>query len=150
VKPFKKRKYPPPADNTINEIRLNLAKGVFLETACVLAGVPVTCLLYWIEQGRLGEPEFVRFVDMIDTENSKLAKEIFEFMHEQAFTERNFKAFKFLYDNRCKHRETRLQEKIDQIEDRIEAEVVTATVSVLSDEELAELEARVTEKEAVH
>jgi hypothetical protein len=129
---------------------MNLSRGVFLETACALAGVPQACLLYWIEQGRLGEAEFVRFTDMIDTENSKLAKEIMDFMYEKAFTDRDFKAFKFLYENRLKHREQRMQEKFDKIEDKIEAEIATATASVLSEEELAELEARVTEKEAVH
>ena len=87
---------------------------------------------------------------MIDTENSKLAKEIMDYMYDRAFTERDFKAMKFLYENRLKHREQRVQNKIDAIEDRIEKEVVLATGSVLSEEELTELEARVTEKEAVH
>lgn len=146
----KKKRYPVPSDNTIQEIRLNLAKGVFLETACALAGIPLPCLLDWIEKGRLGEPEYVRFIDMIDSENSKLAKEVIDYMYNRAFTERDFKAMRWLYENRLKHREQRVQNKIDAIEDRIEKEVVLATGSVLSEEELTELEARVTEKEAVH
>jgi len=150
MKPIKKRRYPPPSDNIIQEIKLNLSRGVFLETACALAGVPIACLLYWIEQGRLGEVEFMRFTDMVDSENSKLAKEIMDFMYDQAFTNRDFKAMKFLYENRLKHREKRVQEKIDKIEDRIEAETVMATSSVLTEEELTELEANVIEKEAVH
>lgn len=135
--------YPPPTARHLEAIRMRLQKFDSLEVAAALSGVPRKHLIAWIEAGRRGDPEFVAFVDMVDEENSKLSSEVLERIYEEAFENKNFAALTFLYNNRLKRHEERMAKKIEEVEDRIEAEESASGATKLSEDELQALEEKV-------
>lgn len=135
--------YPPPSDRIIDAIRIRLSRCDSLEVAAALSGVPRKHLIAWVESGRKGESEYTKFIDMVDAENAKLSNQVLERVYEEAFENRNFAALTFLYNNRLKRHEERMAKKIEEIEDRIDAEEAAGAVTKLSEEELQALEDKV-------
>lgn len=144
--------YPPPTQRHIAAIRVRLQRCDSLEVAAACAGVPRKHLIAWIECARRGDPEYVEFIDMVDKEQASLSSTILERIYEEAFENKNFAALTFLYNNRLKRHEERMAKKIEEIEDRIEAEEAAGPTK-LSEEELQALEDKVAaaqEPDAVH
>ena len=135
--------YPPPSERHIAAIRVRLQQCDSLEVAAALSGVPRKHLIAWVEAGRRGDPEYVKFIDMIDEENAKLSANVLERIYEEAFENKNFAALTFLYNNRLKRHEERMAKKLEEIEDRIEAEEAAGGTTKLSEEELQALEEKV-------
>lgn len=145
--PKTSRHFPPPTKSILDRIRGYLQKLQPLDVAAMLAGVPRTVLLSWVEDGRKGLSEYTPFVDMVDEEHAKLSELVLKDIYSMAFEDRNFNALTFLYKTRLQHSENRLRKKLDAIEDRIEAESAASTGNVLTEEELAEIERRASEEE---
>lgn len=135
--------YPPPTERHVAAIRVRLQRCDSLEVAAALSGVPRKHLIAWVEAGRKGEPEYLKFIDMVDEENSKLSAEVIERVYEEAFENKNFAALTFLYNTRLKRHEERMAKKLEEVEDRIEAEEAASGVTKLSEEELQALEEKV-------
>lgn len=114
-----------------------------LEVAAAFSGVPRKHLIAWIEAGRRGESEYTAFIDMVDEENSKMSAQVLERVYEEAFENKNFAALTFLYNTRLKRHEERMSKKIEEIEDRIDAEEAASGTSKLSEAELQALEEKV-------
>ena len=125
-------------------MRVRLKRCDSLEVAAAFCGVPRKHLLAWIELGRAGDPLYTPFVDMVDEENSALSSMVMDRIFEEAFDNKNFAAITFLYNNRLKRHEERMAKKIEEIEDRIDAEEAASSATKLSDEELQALEDKVT------
>lgn len=138
-----RRLMPPPTERHIAAIRERLRRFDSLEVAAAMSGVPRKHLLFWVEEGRKGEPEFVKFIDMVDEEQAKMSSDVMERVFEEAFGNKNFAALTFLYNNRLKRHEERMAKKIEEVEDRIEAEAAAGAATKLSEEELKALEEKV-------
>lgn len=130
-----------------DKVRDWLEKGNTIDTAAALAGVPRRHLLYWIEQGRLGETGFVPFVNMLDDQHTKLSQFVLEDIYARAFKDRDLAAIQFLYKHRLQKQAESFQQKVMELEDKIESEAALGTGNVLSADELAELEASVEQEE---
>jgi len=135
--------YPPPTKRHIAAIRERLKRCDSLEVAAAYSGVPRKHLLAWIEAGRRGEAEYLEFIDMVDAEQASMSSEILERIYTEAFENKNFAALTFLYNNRLKRHEERMAKKIEEIEDRIDAEEAASATTKLSEEELQALEDKI-------
>lgn len=132
--------FPPPSPRHIANVKTNLGAGNTVDTAAALAGVPQRVLLFWIEQGKRGEPEFVEFLSMIEEANTALSKLVLEDIYQRAFKDRELAAVQFLYKNRLQRGHERFAKKVEEMEDRIEADAVAGVGTVHSEEDLAALE----------
>jgi len=113
-----------------------------LETAATMCKVPQKTMLKWIELGRRGAGDYVPFVDMLDEERAKLAEVTLEYLYKAAFLEGNLDAVKFIYKHRIQKDEERFAQRIYEIEDRVQEEVLTAVDQAEHEDELVAAEAR--------
>ena len=133
---------PPPSPRLIEAFRAELKRCMALETAATMCKVPQKTMLKWIELGRRGAGDYVPFVDMLDEERAKLAEVTLEYLYKAAFLEGNLDAVKFIYKHRIQKDEERFAQRIYEIEDRVQEEVLTAVDQAEHEDELVAAEAR--------
>lgn len=132
----------PPSDLQIKRMQERLEGAESVEFAALNVGIPTKTLREWMKLGRLGKPEFVPFVDMIDKSTAMLAKNLLDVMMT-AVREGNLSAIQWLYKVRIAPFETRALQKQFEMEDRIEdAEASVSIENEVSEADIAAAEAR--------
>lgn len=141
----------PPTHAQVQAVLGHLRNAVYLEHACVLAGIPVTLLEKWITLGRRGKPGFVEFVGAVDRANAELGNMISTAFVELARTG-DKTAMAWVYEKRLTQREKHRTSRLLAQEDKILDEVVENP----TDEDLTQAEQRLSElltaraTEAIH
>lgn len=135
----------PPTERQLAELRRRLQQCIFIEHAAALAGIPRKVLTEWILQGRAGHPDFVSFVDMLDTQLAELSDALVSPIVEAAKSG-NLKASMWLFDHRVKPYEERslkrqfdLEDRIEERQRFIEAEVESADAQSLANDVMQKL-----------
>jgi hypothetical protein len=130
----------PPTQAQTQSVLQYLRNAVYLEHACVLAGIPVSLLEKWIVLGRRGKPGFVEFVGAIDRANADLGNMVSNTFMDLA-RQGDTKALAWVHDKRLAQREKHRTARILELEDKILDEIIENP----TDEDLAAAERRLTE-----
>ena len=135
----------PPTQRQLDELKSRLRQCIFVEHAAALAGIPRRVLTEWILQGRAGHPDFVDFVDMLDTQLAELSDSLVSPIVEAAKTG-NLQASMWLFNQRVKPYEERAlkrqfarEDEIEETQRRIEVEVASAEAQALADDVMTQL-----------
>lgn len=115
----------PPTRTQLADFEKHLKRCLHVEHAAVLAKIPTRSLTKWIVLGRQGHPDFVEFVDLIDSNAAKHAGALLD-MVSMAVADGDLKAAQWLYKTRYSQRETALTKKWIELEDIAEGEPVAA------------------------
>lgn len=128
----------PPTEYQLCELKKRLQQCIFVEHAAALAGIPKRVLNEWILQGRAGHPDFVPFVEMLDSQLAELSETLVSPVVEAAKSG-NLKASMWLFDHRIKPYEDRALKKHFDEEDRLEESqrVIEAHADIAGAQDLA-------------